>query len=366
MSNRTRVLLVTDAVGGVWVYSLELARALKPFGVDAVLAVMGPSPSPQQRQEASAFELVDTGLPLDWLDTSPGELRRAGDSIAALATRADVQIVQTSSAALLAGSDFDQPCVAVQHSCVASWWAAVKGTPLPPEFRWRRELVERGLHRAALVVAPSDAFAAATATTYQLDAPVLAVHNGRRPNAAAEMPQTNVVLTVSRLWDEGKDVGTLERAAARLQVPFLAAGQAVGPNGAGISLQHIEQLGEVSADQVATLLAARPIFASAAVYEPFGLSVLEAASAGCALVLSDIPTHRELWEGAATFVRPRDDSAFAAAVEDLLHQPEKRQQCGARARALSERYSSERMARGMAELYAGLTAAAPAEMAGAA
>ena len=38
-----RLLLVTDAVGGVWVYSVELARALKPMGIEVVVAVTGPS-----------------------------------------------------------------------------------------------------------------------------------------------------------------------------------------------------------------------------------------------------------------------------------------------------------------------------------
>ena len=73
-----RLLLVTDAVGGVWVYSLELARALKAFGIQTVLAVMGPSPSAGQREEARGLKLIDTGLPLDWLDTNAAELRRAG------------------------------------------------------------------------------------------------------------------------------------------------------------------------------------------------------------------------------------------------------------------------------------------------
>ena len=40
-------------------------------------------------------------------------------------------------------------------------------------------------------------------------------------------------------------------------------------------------------------------------YEPFGLAVLEAAQAGMRLVLSDIPSFRELWDGAATFVASR-------------------------------------------------------------
>ena len=31
-------------------------------------------------------------------------------------------------------------------------------------------------------------------------------------------------------------------------------------------------------------------------YEPFGLSILEAALSGCALVLGDLPSLRELWD----------------------------------------------------------------------
>ena len=366
MSRAVRVLVVTDAVGGVWVYSLELVRALRMLGIEAVLAVMGPSPSAAQRDDANGFKLVDTGLPLDWLETSPGELRRAGDAIAGLAAREGVDIVQTSSAALLACSDFDQPCVAVQHSCVASWWTAVKGTPLPRDFHWRRELVECGLNRAQFVVAPSIAFAAETSCTYDLSTPVLAVHNGRRPAAVASVPRSHFVLTVSRLWDEGKNVATLDRAAARLEVPFEAVGPATGPNGASIQLRHLRPIGEVSPARLASLLAARPVFASASVYEPFGLAVLEAASSGCAMVLSDIPTHRELWSEAAVFVPARDDAAFAQAIQTLLDNPGERQRLGQRALARASQYSPERMARGMADIYARLTRPERVRMAGAA
>ena len=48
------------------------------------------------------------------------------------------------------------------------------------------------------------------------------------------------------------------------------------------------------------------IFVSPALYEPFGLTILEAAASGCALVLADIPSLRELWDGAALFVDPRN------------------------------------------------------------
>jgi glycosyltransferase involved in cell wall biosynthesis len=366
MTARTRVLLVTDAVGGVWVYSLELARALKGLGVDAVLAVTGPAANAKQREDAREFKLIDTGLALDWLAENPSDIRRAGDSIADLAARERVDVVQTSSAALLADSEFDQPCVAVQHSCVASWWAAVKGTPLPRDFQWRRELVECGLNRAASIVAPSIAFAAETARTYDISTPVLAVHNGRRPASAAGVPRSDFVLTVSRLWDEGKNVVTLDRAAGRLNVAFEAAGATLGPNGASIDLDHLRAIGLVDPLRLSNLLAARPIFASAAVYEPFGLSVLEAAHSGCALVLSDIPTHREMWAGVAIFVPARDDEAFASAIQNLLNEPDERNQLGQLARARAQRYTPERMARGMADIYRLLAAPQPVRMAGAA
>ena len=352
MTDRLRLLLATDAVGGVWVYSLELARALQPLGIDAVLAVMGPPPNAKQCEDAAGLRLIDTGLPLDWLDASPSAMRRAGEALARLACVERADVVQTNSAALMADCEFDQPCIAVQHSCVASWWAAVKGSPLPYSFVWLRELVECGLNRASTVVAPSIAFAAETARIYDVGTPMVSVHNGRRPVLAPPSIQGDFVLTASRLWDEGKNVATLDAAAARLKVPFEAAGAGHGPNGASVQLNHMRALGEIGPERLAGLLAARPVFASAAVYEPFGLSVLEAAHAGCALVLSDIPTHREMWGGAAIFVQQRDDAAFASAIHDLFADADERQQLGQLARARAQLYTPERMARGMADLYA--------------
>jgi glycosyltransferase involved in cell wall biosynthesis len=360
------LLLVTDAVGGVWVYSLELARALRPLGIETVLAVMGPSPTEKQRDEAADFRLIDTGLPLEWLDTDPGELARAGEALARLADAESAEIVQTSSAALLADADFSQPCIAVQHSCVASWWAAVKGTSLPPDFEWRRELVQRGLDRAAAVVAPSLAFAAETTRIYGV--PATAVHNGRRPMWSRDIPQGQFVFTAGRLWDEGKNVATLDAAAARIDVPFQAAGAQGGPNRAHVELRHVDALGSLSQTRLAGLYAARPVYASAALYEPFGLSVLEAAQAGCALVLSDIPTHREIWGGTAIFVPPHDDKAFASAIQDLLGDPDEREQLGRLAAARAAHYTPGRMAHGMAEIYSRVAhrSAEPVRLAGAA
>jgi glycosyltransferase involved in cell wall biosynthesis len=359
-------LLVTDAVGGVWVYSLELARALKPLGIEAVLAVTGPAPTAEQREAAADLPLIDTGLPIEWLDTSEDEIARAGEELARLATREGADIVQTSSAAHLAGAWFDCPTIAVQHSCVASWWEAVKTDPLPTDFEWRRALVARGLRRADVVVAPSRAFAEATRHAYALERPVLAVHNGRTQTHVSDLPQGDFAFTAGRLWDEGKNAETLDKAAALIGVPLQAAGATHGPNGTSFGPENLIALGELSEERIAGVLAARPVFASAALYEPFGLSVLEAAQAGCALVLSDIPTHRELWGGAAAFVDANDSAAFADAIGRLVHDQDERSRLGDRARARARQYSPERMAGGMAEIYTRASQRQPQLIAGAA
>ena len=357
--NKLRILLVTDAVGGVWVYSLELARALEPLGIETVLAVVGPSPRSEQLQRVGNIRTLHTGLPLEWLDTDPTEIECAAKALALIASREGVDVVQTSSAALLAGGTFDQPCVAVQHSCVATWWNAVKGTSLPPDMEWRRSLVARGLAKADAIVAPTSAFATATEEAYSLDRPVLAVPNGRSTEAVRPLPQGDFVFAAGRLWDEGKNVRTLDRAAAQISIPFQAAGATAGPNRATVELNHLQAAGELSEERVRGLLAARPIFASAALYEPFGLSVLEAAQAGCALVLSDIPTHRELWDGVALFVDARDDHGFAEAISGLFGDRDERNRLGEAARDRARRYGPDEMARAMADIYERVAEAPP-------
>jgi glycosyltransferase involved in cell wall biosynthesis len=96
------------------------------------------------------------------------------------------------------------------------------------------------------------------------------------------------------------------------------------------------------------------IFASAALYEPFGLTVLEAAQAGCALVLSDIPTFRELWDGAALFAPARDPSAFAETIQALLDDQDRADQLAQAAAERARRYSVAAMVRGVLDVYGAL------------
>jgi glycosyltransferase involved in cell wall biosynthesis len=352
-----RVLVTADAVGGVWQYSLDLARGLSRLGIATVVAVMGPSPSAEQRAAAAGIpglKLIDTGLALDWLAEDGAALRAAAKGIAALAKDAEVDIVQLNGAALAAQADFHAPVVVVHHSCVATWWAAVHASPLPHDFVWRTDLVRAGLEAAAAVVTPTAAFGEAVQRTYGLEAPPRTVHNGRTPLTTRAGALHDFVFTAGRLWDEGKNLATVDAAAGAVGVPVRAAGPLAGPNGAEVMFDNLHCLGNLGEDELARWLSARPVFVSAALYEPFGLSVLEAAAAGCPLILSDIPTFRELWDGVATFVAPKDEQGFIRAISDLVGDDFERSVQGRATAERAARFTPDAMAAQMATIYRSL------------
>src|SRR5207248_901575 len=96
------------------------------------------------------------------------------------------------------------------------------------------------------------------------------------------------------------------------------------------------------------------IFVLPALYEPFGLSVLEAGLAGCALVLGNIASLREIWGDAAIFVDPTDDRALEVALRTLTTDKKMCRQMGEKARKRALEFTSERMADRYAFAYSSL------------
>jgi glycosyltransferase involved in cell wall biosynthesis len=347
-----RVLMTTDTVGGVWQYSVDLAKGLRVRGATITLAILGPPPNPDQQADAADLEMLVTELPLDWTAETREQVDNAGRALGRLAARLKPDIIHLNSPAFAASASFSSPVVGVCHSCVATWWNAVRSGPLPEAFIWRSDLTRRGYGAADLLLAPTAAFAEMTARFYDLATMPLVVHNGRRsPDIRTIESPLSSAFTAGRLWDEGKNLATIDRAAARTFTPISAAGPLQGPNGERAEFRHMGLLGRVSDREIQAQLSARPIFISTARYEPFGLAVLEAAQFGCALVLSDIPTFRELWNGCAIFIHPDDDASAAKAIDTLVQNPGLRSHLGDKARARAALYSVEAMCDGVIAAY---------------
>ncbi len=219
-------------------------------------------------------------------------------------------------------------------------------------------MTAEGLNSCNAIAAPTAAFARIVKETYDLPKPLLWIYNGRCAPTSSELQtpynRSHFIMTAGRLWDEGKNIAALDRAAALIDTPVMAAGPREAPHGGSVELNFIRSLGALGEAELRGWLAKAPVYASTAVYEPFGLGVLEAAQAGCALVLSDIPTFRELWSGAALFVPPHDDAAIAATLHTVILDQGLRNSLSERAQHRAQRFSIEAMAGDMARLYEGL------------
>jgi glycosyltransferase involved in cell wall biosynthesis len=91
--------------------------------------------------------------------------------------------------------------------------------------------------------------------------------------------------------------------------------------------------GFVSDETLAALYSGAHVVVNPSLAEGFGLPAVEAAACGAALVLSDLPAHRETLGDDAMFFQPGDPEQLAAALSGLLGSDEVRIELGRRARA---------------------------------
>jgi glycogen(starch) synthase len=333
------ILMTADTVGGVWTYAVTLCRALST--VRFTLAAMGGPPSAAQARQAAALpnvDLVEGSFKLEWMHDPWADVAAAGEWLLSLERDVGADAVHLNGFAH--GSlRFRSPVVVVGHSCVASWWRAVRREPAPAAWDRYRSAVTDGLRSADLVVAPSQAMLDALHAHYGPLPRAMVIYNGTDAPATPPAAKEPFVFVAGRLWDEAKNVSALAAVAPRLAWPVRLAGDAGNASFAGVRL-----MGRLDPAQMEHQLQAAGIYALPARYEPFGLSVLEAARAGCPLVLGDIASLREIWGDSALYVDPDDLNALTETLRGLIDSPTRRADLGRRAAERSRRYSVEAMA----------------------
>jgi glycosyltransferase involved in cell wall biosynthesis len=215
-----------------------------------------------------------------------------------------------------------------------------------------------------LVIAPSAAMLAELNAHYGGLVNGRVIPNGRDSSIFCPLEKKEFVLTAGRLWDEAKNVAALEDIAPQLLWPIYIAGEEKHPSnepqspterGARKNSSPM-RLGLLSTEELASWYAYAAIYALPAHYEPFGLSVLEAALSGCALVLGDIASLREIWGDAAVFVPPDDGDAITYAINTLISDSSVRTAFAAKARTRALEFTPQRMVAGYLEAYQDLIA----------
>jgi glycogen(starch) synthase len=348
-----RVLVTTDTVGGVWTFAMELVSTLSRAGFEIELATMGGPVSATQRTQAESIPRLrvhESLYRLEWMDESWLSVEEAGEWLLDLERRHAPDLVHLNGY-VHAALPWRAPVIVTAHSCVLSWCHAVHGEPAPSEWDRYAHEVRRGLQSARVVAAPTRAMLDAITLHYGEPADGRVIPNGRSPWGFTRARKVRRVLAVGRVWDDAKNIAALDRIASGLPWPVVVAGPRRHPHGGSARLRGAKTLGVLGPDRLARAYASASIFALPALYEPFGYSPLEAALSGCALVLGDIPSLREVWGDAACFVPPRDDQALLQTLRWLISEPRVRKEYAKRARARAAEYTPERMTIGYMEAY---------------
>jgi glycosyltransferase involved in cell wall biosynthesis len=355
MTEVTSLLMTADPLGGAFTHAVDLAAELANRGVRVTLAILGGRLSRSQERaahEVKGLTLEQSTYRLEWMDDARDDVQRSGEWLLGLERRACPDIVQLGSYAHGA-QPFTAPKIIAAHSCALSWWEAVTGTPPPPAYDDYRVAVQTGLAAADAVVTPTGTMLRALVEQYGHPARPRIIP-GAAPRGFRPSAKEATIATVGRLWDPAKNIAALGAIAPSLPWPIYAAGSNIDLDGKPRRLGGVHPLGELGRLEVASLLSRAAIFALPARYESFGLSVLEAALSGCALVLGDIPALRETWSDTALYAPPDDREALARALQTLIDEPERRLDLARRARARALARTPARTVNAYLTLYAEL------------
>ena len=345
-----RILMTTDTVGGVWTYTRELVTGL----LDAdesnsiLLVTLGSAPTTDQVgwvQETRAaygkrFAFETTTLPLEWQQDNAKAYVYAEPLLRRLAKSFAPDLFHSNQFCFGA---LPLPCpkVVVAHSDVLSWMAAVRGpeaieSAASPWLDTYRELVRAGLVGADQIVAPSHAMLHDLEAGFGPQANARVLANGRSVPVPRIEKRLQAV-TAGRVWDQAKGMAVLEDLLCSM--PVFVAGQTAHPDGTydATRLRRRTLVGALTEHQMLALFTESSIYIVTSLYEPFGLSAVEAAQCGCAVVARDIPSQREVWGDAATYFH--DAESLCDVLRALSRTPETLRNAQARAALrVRERY----------------------------
>ncbi len=361
-----RILLTTDTVGGVWTFTQDLTVYLLGEHEIAMIS-FGREPSPEQArwvrgmrtQWSGLFTFQASAAPLEWMPDNGHAYTLGAPILERVASEFKPEILhfnQFCFGDLPRHGVFDIPRVITAHSDVLSWVDCCRPGE-PDNSRWLRDyvrLVTQGLAGADLLTAPTGWMLDTLRQNFPLTCQSAVIPNGTRTpeDAAPKLPRKLQAVTAGRLWDEGKGLSIL--AEIHPSMPVLVAGEDSFAGSATPVPPEVTPLGTLEHAQLLQLFRQSSIYLCTSIYEPFGLAPLEAAMNGCALLLRDLPSLREIWGDVAVYFQNTTtlQAELARFVSDASHLHARQQAAAERARQFPASRTAERYAALYAELLA--------------
>jgi glycosyltransferase involved in cell wall biosynthesis len=344
-----KVLITTDNIGGVWTFVLNLSRGLVDKGIEVRIVVTGDALTESQRKEIGFTDWYFIKAKQEWMKDPWQDLRIAGNILSDIAQSFHPDVIHLNSYAF--GSMFSEfPVIISAHSCVLSWWEAVKKEQAPPEWDNYMMIVGNGIRSADAVVTPSRNMMSAIEKHYSPEGRKYVIYNGINSYDFRISEKQKFVFSMGRLWDEAKNIRRVIEAASRIGYPVYIAGDMKALEPETIP-GNVLYRGRIPKSEVIEILSHAAIYLLPVIYEPFGYTFLEAALSGCAIVTGDIPSMHEIWGDSVMYADPLDANDIAEKVNKLMNDGLLRSSKAASALERAKQFTSEKMVSEYINLY---------------
>lgn len=361
------VLVTTDTISGIAIYTRELVSGLVSRGIQVTLVSFGEIPLPEHTRWMESLHGLDyrpTAFRLEWMQEGESDYADSSQFLSSLVreTRPDILHLNQFS---YGGLPSDIPRVIFAHGDLITWWVSVHGHE-PRSTRWLkryRDRVAAGLAGATTLVAPSRWMLDLLGHCYGYVPESRVIYNGRNPiffNPYASKEDS--VLAVGRMLDAGKQVHLLTHHQHPLPVCIVGEHSGITPRvpiRADVKVAtddvQLSLKGPQTDSQLRLLLSRATVYAATPRYEPLGMSTLEAALSRCAIVANDIPAYREIWGDDAIYFEANDAASLAATIRGLAADRDLCRTYANRAyQRARDRYNHKRMIDEYLSLYRGL------------
>lgn len=357
MEDKLKILMTADTVGGVWTYAVNLCRGLEQYNIEIHLMTMGGRPNRQQLNQVKNLKNVQlycSDYKLEWMDNPWEDVEQASNWIREVYKKVQPDLIHFNNYGQV-NQIWDCPVVTVFHSCVQTWWEAVKKEDLPNEWKQYKETVKKALFSSNILIAPTQAILNQAHKAYGETCFSKVIYNGCCSKTHTTQKKEPFILTAGRIWDEAKNINLLSSIAKLLKWPVYVAGKVTNSlKEKELDTQNIYFLGHLSQQELQEWMLDAELFVMPAKYEPFGLAVLEAARAGCALALGNIATLNEIWGETAVYFDPYKKEEALLVLQQLIQDNELRHQLAKKSMERAERFTEQAMAADYFEVYKNL------------
>ncbi len=353
MEEPLKILMTADTIGGVWTYTINLCKELEQYHVQIHVMTFGNNLSEEQWQQILPLRktsIYESSYKLEWMEDAEKDVNHSRQWATRIYQHINPDIVHLNNFAL-AGCFSSTPMLLVYHSCVHTWWKAVKKESLPAAWNYYTSIVQHAIEESDIIIAPTESILHQVQDIFR-QFPAQVIYNGINAASRISTPKQPFIFSAGRLWDEAKNMQLLYRLAPKIEWPVYIAGDF--HENSLIEGDGIHFTGHLNQQQLFHYLSRASIFCMPSKYEPFGLSVLEAAHAECVLVLSNISSFREIWEDAAIYFDPWNESDAHYVLTNVIRDKGLQSELSCKAKERAAKFSAKKMAIKYFTLYQNL------------